>query len=85
MEENWTFATGATLPLPKQFKAAVSAGDKVSFGIRPDDFYPAGHGIHAGEESDVHTAELPVSLTEPLGNETLVFRSLRAATGSPAC
>lgn len=68
-----TFAGGATLPLPRQFKAAVSAGDKVSFGIRPDDFYPTGHGIHAGEESDVHIVELPVSLTEPLGNGTLVF------------
>ncbi len=67
------FANGATLPLPKQFKAGVTVGDKVAFGLRPDDFYPAGHGLHSGEASDVHTIELPVSLTEPLGNETLVF------------
>ena len=61
------------LPLPAQFRTKVEAGRKVTFGLRPDDIYPSGHGIHSGEASDVHEIELPVSITEPLGNETLVF------------
>ncbi|WP_428651420.1 ABC transporter ATP-binding protein [Roseibium sp.] len=68
-----TFGNGATLPLPLQFREAVTAGQKVVFGLRPDDLYPAGHGLHSGEAHDVHTLQVPVSITEPLGNETLVF------------
>ena len=68
-----TFASGQTLPLPNQFKANVETGRKVVFGLRPDDIYPTGHGIHSGEEAEVHQIELPVTVTEPLGNETLVF------------
>jgi multiple sugar transport system ATP-binding protein len=45
----------------------------VVFGLRPDDIYPTGHGIHSGEAADVHEIALPVTVTEPLGNETLVF------------
>src|SRR5690606_23957887 len=67
------FQSGAILPLPARFRSGVDAGRKVVFGLRPDDLYPQGHGIHAGEETEVHTIEVPVSITEPLGNETLVF------------
>ncbi|MBZ9738877.1 MULTISPECIES: ABC transporter ATP-binding protein [unclassified Mesorhizobium] len=67
------FASGAKLPLPGQFKANVAAGDKVVFGLRPDDIYPTGHGISSGGAADVHQIELPITVTEPLGNETLVF------------
>ena len=67
------FAGGETLPLPRQYRQAVSAGAKVVFGLRPDDLYPTGHGLFSGEEADMHQMELPVSVTEPLGNETLVF------------
>jgi multiple sugar transport system ATP-binding protein len=67
------FATGDRLPLPQQFQANVSAGQKVVFGLRPDDLYPTGHGLHAGDAGAVHQMELKVSITEPLGNETLVF------------
>jgi len=67
------FANGDRLPLPAQYKANVSAGQKVAFGLRPDDLYPTGHGLHAGDGSAVHQGELKVSITEPLGNETLVF------------
>jgi len=66
-------AGGASLPIPRQFKQAVSSGQKVVFGLRPDDIYPSGHGIHSGEQEDLYKLELPVSITEPLGNETLVF------------
>ncbi|MDX8490820.1 sn-glycerol-3-phosphate ABC transporter ATP-binding protein UgpC [Mesorhizobium sp. VK22B] len=67
------FASGQSLPLPGRFKDRVSAGDKVVFGLRPDDLYPVGHGLHSGDAADVHEMELPVTVTEPLGNETLVF------------
>ena len=67
------FGPGASLPVPVQFRDKVSAGEKVVFGLRPDDIYPTGHGLHAGEAHEVHRLPLPVSLTEPLGNETLVF------------
>jgi multiple sugar transport system ATP-binding protein len=67
------FANGDSLPIPHQFRGAVSEGQKVVFGLRPDDVYPTGHGIDSGEASEVHQAELTVSITEPLGNETLVF------------
>jgi multiple sugar transport system ATP-binding protein len=67
------FDGGDSLPLPRQFKSNAATGDKVVFGIRPDDFYPTGHGLSSGDESEVHRVELPVSITEPLGNETLVF------------
>ena len=67
------FGRGETLPLPRQFRDKVSAGHKIVFGIRPDDIYPAGHGLHSGDAQDVHEIELSVSITEPLGNETLVF------------
>ncbi|TGV80189.1 sugar ABC transporter ATP-binding protein, partial [Mesorhizobium sp. M2D.F.Ca.ET.145.01.1.1] len=67
------FAGGQSLPLPIRFKAKGNVGDKVVFGLRPDDIYPAGHGLHSGDAADVHDVELPVTVTEPLGNETLVF------------
>jgi multiple sugar transport system ATP-binding protein len=67
------FDDGAVIPLPRQFRDAVSAGQKVVFGLRPDDVYPSGHGLHSGEEHEVHKTEMPVTVTEPLGNETLVF------------
>jgi multiple sugar transport system ATP-binding protein len=67
------FANGDRLPLPQQFQANVTSGQKVVFGLRPDDLYPVGHGLHAGDAGAVHQMELKVSITEPLGNETLVF------------
>jgi multiple sugar transport system ATP-binding protein len=67
------FASGQSLPLPGQFRSRVEAGKKVVFGIRPDHLYPSDHGIHMGDSAQVHKVNLPVSITEPLGNETLVF------------
>ena len=65
------FASGQRLPVPAQFKAKVTDGSKVTFGLRPDDLFPKGHGLSSGDA--VHEGELRVSITEPLGNETLVF------------
>ncbi|KFB08172.1 ABC transporter ATP-binding protein [Nitratireductor basaltis] len=67
------FASGETLPIPAHLKANVRAGQEVVFGLRPDDIYPTGHGIHSGEAHEVHQMRCTVSITEPLGNETLVF------------
>jgi multiple sugar transport system ATP-binding protein len=67
------FEGGQSLPVPRRFREAVCAGQKVVFGLRPDDIYPSGHGIHTGEAEDIHSVDLPVAITEPLGNETLVF------------
>ncbi|SCB12883.1 ABC transporter ATP-binding protein [Rhizobium hainanense] len=68
-----TFKNGDRLPLPSQFAGKVREGEKVAFGLRPDDIFPTGHGLHSGMESAVHELTLPVAITEPLGNETLVF------------
>jgi multiple sugar transport system ATP-binding protein len=67
------FSGGARLPVPPRFSTRVGEGQRVTFGLRPDDIYPTGHGLHGGEASAVHHCELGVSITEPLGNETLVF------------
>jgi multiple sugar transport system ATP-binding protein len=67
------FANGDRLPLPAAFAKSVVAGQKIIFGLRPDDLYPTGHGLHSGHASAVHEREVAVNLTEPLGNETLLF------------
>ncbi|UUP19785.1 ABC transporter ATP-binding protein [Nitratireductor thuwali] len=67
------FRGGDSLPIPARFREKVSVGQEVVFGLRPDDLYPTGHGIHSGEAHEVHEMERTVSITEPLGNETLVF------------
>ncbi len=46
-------------------------GRKKYFGLRPDDIFLKGHGPSTGD--GVHEKELRVVITEPLGNETLVF------------
>jgi multiple sugar transport system ATP-binding protein len=68
-----TFDNGDKLPLPQQFANKVASGDRIVFGLRPDDTFPTGHGLSSGGEIAVHEKTLPVSITEPLGNETLVF------------
>jgi multiple sugar transport system ATP-binding protein len=67
------FPGGDRLPVPERFRAAVSPGMAVTFGLRPDDLYPTGHGLHSEDAGQVHEKRLKVSITEPLGNETLVF------------
>ena len=67
------FEDGDRLPLPARFRNRLTAGQRVVFGLRPDDAYPTGHGLNSGEASDVAGKKLAVSITEPLGNETLVF------------
>ena len=67
------FAGGDRLPIPDRYKSAVAAGQKIAFGLRPDDLYPTGHGLPSGQPNAVYQKDMKVSVTEPLGNETLVF------------
>ncbi|MDQ0393908.1 ABC transporter ATP-binding protein [Labrys monachus] len=67
------FANGDGLPIPPQFAPELAPGRKITLGLRPDDLYPTGHGLHSGDAAAVHQRDLEVALTEPLGNETLVF------------
>ena len=68
------FADGFELPMPPGF--TIAEGRKVVFGLRPDDLYPEGHGIHSEGGHAVTTLDLTVDLSEPLGNETLLFTTL---------
>jgi multiple sugar transport system ATP-binding protein len=67
------FGNGDRLPVPPAFGASIAAGQKIVFGLRPDDLYPTGHGLNSAHVDAVHKREMRVNLTEPLGNETLVF------------
>ena len=67
------FANGDRLPTPPAFAKSAVAGRRIVFGLRPDDLYPSGHGVNTGSADALHERPLTVSLTEPLGNETLVF------------
>lgn len=64
--------SGARIPIPARYRAAVereaSAGKGMTLGIRPEHFT-------ATPEPGTDSAwiELPVSVVEPLGSDTLVF------------
>ena len=68
---------GLRLPMPPGF--ALADGREVILGLRPDDLYPEGHGIDTGSGREVAELDLEVALSEPLGNETLLFVSLGGA------
>jgi multiple sugar transport system ATP-binding protein len=72
-DDQLVFANGDRLPLPPAFRNSSASGRKIILGLRPDDLYPSGHGFASGHTSAVHERPLTISLTEPLGNETLVF------------
>ena len=73
IEGRVVFPNGDWLPAPDQFRKASAARGRVALGMRPDDVYPTGHGLPSASGSQVVERELTVSVTEPLGNETLVF------------
>ena len=64
-------ATGCRFPTGSGRRNSPGGASRV--GMRPDDVYPSGHGLPSASGSQVVERELPVSVTEPLGNETLVF------------
>ncbi len=67
------FPGGDWLPIPDRFKGVRLPDCAIAFGLRPDDVYPSGHGLPSAAGSEVVERDLKVSVTEPLGNETLVF------------
>jgi len=73
VDDQVVFANDDRLPLPPAFRNASAKGRRIVFGLRPDDLYPTGHGLASGHAGAVHEQPLTVILTEPLGNETLVF------------
>jgi multiple sugar transport system ATP-binding protein len=72
-DDRIVFAGGDWLPIPDRFKNARNIERRVEFGLRPDDVYPTGHGLPSAAGSQLVERNLAVSVTEPLGNETLVF------------
>ena len=72
-DDRIVFAGGDWLPIPDQFKNGRIIEGPVEFGLRPDDVYPTGHGLPSAAGSQLVERNLAVSVTEPLGNETLVF------------
>jgi multiple sugar transport system ATP-binding protein len=68
------FDDGTAVPVPTRLEPHVRPGQKVVFGIRPDDMTPIGHGIHEARETA--EVELTVELAELLGTETLIYTSL---------
>ena len=65
---------GIAVPVPVSAQGLVSDGQKVKFGFRADNLMPLGHSVEdQGAAADL---TLPVTLTEPLGTETLLFAEL---------
>ncbi|WP_299845079.1 sn-glycerol-3-phosphate ABC transporter ATP-binding protein UgpC [uncultured Paracoccus sp.] len=66
-------AGGGQLPVPPGIQTPPE-GARVIFGFRADNFMPVGHGL--AETGPVALLELPVTLAEPLGAESLILTEL---------
>ena len=66
-----------SVPVPPSAKGLLSDGQKICFGFRADSLMPEGHAIE--EEGARATLDLTISLTEPLGTETLLFTDIAGA------
>lgn len=65
---------GLSVPVPKNARAHVRDGQRVQFGFRADNLMPEGHSVQ--EEGQTADLELTVTLTEPLGTETVLFTNI---------
>jgi multiple sugar transport system ATP-binding protein len=65
---------GVELPIPASALGKVAINQAVKFGFRADDLMPVGHATESAGR--VEKFDLPVTLTEPLGTETILFTSL---------
>lgn len=65
-------ADGSAVPVPPGL--TVADGRRVQLGIRADNIMPDGHSLPPTEH--MAAVEMAVSLTEPLGTETLLFADL---------
>ncbi len=68
------FTGGGDVPVPARLRDLVREGQEVTFGIRPDDLSPIGHGIQEARETT--ELDLTVDLAELLGSETLIYTTL---------
>jgi len=60
---------GFDVPLPAG--AAVSEGQQIVLGFRPESFAPKGHSLHG--EADALALRSTVAIAEPLGTETILY------------
>ncbi|WP_371168162.1 ABC transporter ATP-binding protein [Aliiroseovarius sp. 2305UL8-7] len=65
---------GLNVPVPATVRGLVRDGQDVRFGFRADNLMPVGHSVQeGGEKADL---DLTVTLTEPLGTETVLFTDI---------
>ncbi|MDB5587055.1 MAG: sugar transporter ATPase [Devosia sp.] len=63
---------GVEVPLPAD--SAVTEGQSIILGFRPESFAPAGHSLH-GTENAI-SINRTIAIAEPLGTETILFTEL---------
>jgi len=69
-----TLDGGLSIQVPSSARGRVRVGQKVQFGFRADNLMPVGHSVEeAGQKTQL---DLTVTLTEPLGTETLLFTNM---------
>ncbi|MDU9005616.1 ABC transporter ATP-binding protein [Sedimentitalea todarodis] len=66
-----SLAGGPAVPVPVGVRGLVKSGQKIQLGFRADNLMPDGHSVQEGGE--MTALDLTVTLTEPLGTETLLF------------
>ncbi|MEO9782007.1 MAG: sn-glycerol-3-phosphate ABC transporter ATP-binding protein UgpC [Sedimentitalea sp.] len=62
---------GLVVPVPVGARGLVNLGQKIQLGFRADNLMPEGHSVQ--EDGEKTALDLTVTLTEPLGTETLLF------------
>ena len=70
-------ADGVVVPVPADIAPAVTEGQPVVLGFRPESFAPAGHSLHGAANS--LTIARPVTIAEPLGTETMLYTEFGGA------
>ncbi|MGJ8527239.1 ABC transporter ATP-binding protein [Maritalea sp.] len=69
-------ADNIVIPVPTRARNHVSEGQDIIVGIRPDDMTPIGHGMR--DDGETVSFDLMVSISEPLGTETILFSTIGA-------
>lgn len=64
---------GTTFPAPATV-GPLQEGQGIKFGFRADNLMPVGHSVE--DEGAVYELDLSVTLTEPLGTETVLFSEM---------
>ncbi|HTN61541.1 MAG TPA: sn-glycerol-3-phosphate ABC transporter ATP-binding protein UgpC [Devosia sp.] len=65
-------ADGVEVPLPTS--AAVTEGQSIVLGFRPESFAPKGHSLHG--EAEALALSRTIAIAEPLGTETILYTEL---------